>query len=91
LDANFDADVNDKLTVPPTNEADEGTGTLMTATPNDETEDGFASIRDFKVVEAREDQCSDLVMGMSRETLMFENFSMIKHGESKKWQVSNIL
>ena len=44
-----------------------GEGTRMIDTPNEETEVGFASIKDCRVDEANGDQYSDNVMGMLRQ------------------------
>ena len=67
----------------------------MIDTPNEETEVGFASIKDCRVDEASGDQYSDNVMGMLRERLTFENFSMTVHDAvnegSEKAHVLNML
>ena len=72
-----------------------GEGTRMIDTPNEETEVGFASIKDCRVDEASGDQYSDNVMGMLRERLTFENFSMTLHDAvnegSEKAHVLNML
>ena len=72
-----------------------GEGTRMIDTPNEETEVGFASIKDCRVDEASGDQYSDNVMGMLRERLTFENFSMTVHDAvnegSEKAHVLNML
>ena len=61
------------------------------ATPKDEIEDGLASTMDFRVDDAREDQYSENVMGIFRETLTFVNFSTTTQDWLKNVQDSNIL
>ena len=67
----------------------------MIDTPKDETDDGVASMRACKVDEARGDQYSENVMGISRERLTLENFSMIAQGASNEGsenlQVANMV
>ena len=68
--------MNVMFAIPPENGGEPaGDGTRMMDTPKDETEDGFASMRDCKVDVASGDQYSDNVMGILRERLTFENFS----------------
>jgi len=92
----FDASVNVIFAMPPENGGKmSGEGTRMIDTPNEETEVGFASIKDCRVDEASGDQYSDNVMGMLRERLTFENFSMTLHDAvnegSEKAHVLNML
>ena len=89
--------MNVMFAIPPENGGEpEGDGTRMIDNPKDEMEDGFASMRDCKVDDARGDQYSDNVMGILRETLTFENFSITTHDVgasegSENVHVSNML
>ena len=92
----FDASVNVIFAMPPENGGKmSGEGTRMIDTPNEDTEVGLASIKDCRVDEASGDQYSDNVMGMLRERLTFENFSMTVHDAvnegSEKAHVLNML
>lgn len=77
LNVDFDDDTNEMFTFPPENDNIEGTRTM--ATPKVETDSGFASIKDFRVDDAKADQYSEYVMGILRERLTFENFSTTSH------------
>ena len=77
LNVDFDDDTNEMFTIPPENDNIEGTRTM--ATPKVEIDSGFASIKDFRVDDARAVQYSEYVIGILRERLTFEIFSTTSH------------